>query len=47
MAVKVPVMWNNMYLGDMSEPRAELIMQTRESKVIPNLKNMLFDFPID
>lgn len=47
MAVKVPVMWNNMYLGDMSEPQAELIMQTRESKVIPNLKNMLFDFPID
>jgi hypothetical protein len=36
-----------MYLGDMSEPQAELIMQTRESKVIPNLKNMLFDFPID
>lgn len=47
MAVKVPVMWNNMYLGDMSEPQAELIMQTREHKVIPNLKNMLFDFPID
>lgn len=47
MAVKVPVMWNNMYLGDMSEPQAELIMQTRESKVMPNLKNMLFDFPID
>ena len=47
MAVKVPVMWNNMYLGDMSEPQAELIMQTREYKVIPNLKNMLFDFPID
>lgn len=47
MAVKVPVMWNDMYLGDMSEPQAELIMQTRGSKSIPNLKNMLFNFPIE
>ena len=47
MAVKVPVMWNNMYLGNMSEPQAELIMQTRQEKVIPNLKNMLFNFPIE
>lgn len=47
MAVKVPVMWNNMYLGDMSEPQAELIMQTRSSESIPNLKNMLFNFPLD
>lgn len=47
MAVKVPVMWNNMYLGDMSEPQAELIMKTRQEQCIPNLKNMLFNFPLD
>ena len=47
MGVRVPVMWNDMYLGDMSEPQAELIMQTRASKSIPNLKNMLFNFPIE
>lgn len=45
MAVKVPTMWNEKYLGNMSEPQAELIMQTRQSEVIPNLKNMLFNFP--
>lgn len=47
MSVKVPVMWNNMYLGNMSEHQAELIMQTRACDSIPNLKNMLFNFPID
>ena len=47
MGVRVPVMWNDMYLGGMSEPQAELIMQTRDSKSIPNLKNMLFNFPIE
>lgn len=47
MAVKVPTMWNNMYLGNMSENQAELIMQTRACDNIPNIKNMLFNFPID
>lgn len=47
MAVKVPTMWNNMYIGNMSEPQAELLMQTREQKVIPNLKKMLFNFPLE
>lgn len=47
MGVRVPVIWNDMYLGGMSEPQAELIMQTRGSKSIPNLKNMLFNFPIE
>lgn len=45
MAVKVPTMWNEKYIGNMSEQQAELIMQTREQTVIPNLKNMLFNFP--
>lgn len=47
MAVKVPTMWNNMYIGNMSEQQAELIMQTRMEKVIPNLKGMLFNFPLE
>lgn len=47
MAVKVPTMWNNMYIGNMSEQQAELIMQTRMEKVIPNLKGMLFNFSLD
>lgn len=45
MAVKVPVQWNGMYMGSMSEQQANLLMQVRESECIPNLKNMLFDFP--
>lgn len=47
MAVKVPVVWNDMYLGTMSEQQASLIMETRQTPVIPNLKKMLFNFPID
>lgn len=47
MAVKVPTLWNNMYIGNMSEQQAQLIMQTRSEKVIPNLKNMLFNFPLE
>lgn len=48
MAEKYPVIWNNMYMGrDISEPQAELIMQTRDYKSIPNLKNWLYDFPLD
>lgn len=47
MAVKVPTIWNGMYIGSMTEQQAELIMQTRESKVIPNLKKMLFNFPLE
>lgn len=47
MSVKVPAKWNGMYIGSMSETQAKLIMQTRNEKVITNLKGALFDFPID
>lgn len=47
MAVKTPTIWNNMYIGNMSEPQAELIMKTRESNIIPNLKKMIFNFPVE
>lgn len=36
-----------MYIGNMSEQQAELIMQTRQSNVIPNLKKMIFNFPTE
>lgn len=45
MAVKVPTLWNGKYLSTMTEQQASLIMQTRSMEVIPNLKNMLFNFP--
>lgn len=45
MGVTYPTMWNGMYLGNMSEQQAELIMQTRSSEKIENLKHMVFDFP--
>lgn len=47
MSTKLPVEWNDMYLGGMSETQAELIMRTRDSKVIPNLKSTIFDFPLE
>lgn len=45
MAVTHPTIYKGMYLGDMEPERAELILETRKTKVIPNLKNMLFKFP--
>lgn len=47
MAVTVPTMWNNMYISDMSEKQANLIMSIRQTKYIPNLEGMLLDFPIE
>lgn len=48
MAVKVPVEYYGMYMGsNMAENQANLILQTRQSNQIANLKNMLFDFPIE
>lgn len=44
MAVKVPVQWYGRYLGNMSESQAQMIMNLRQEKSIPNLKNMIFDF---
>lgn len=47
MAVKVPKIWNGMYIGNRTEQQAELIMSTREQQCIPNLKKMLFNFPYE
>lgn len=45
MAVKVPKMYKDMYIGDMTEDQANLIMSTRDAKSIPNLKNSIWNFP--
>lgn len=45
MSVKTPKIWNGKYIGSMSEQQANLIMATRETKLIPNLKHELFNFP--
>lgn len=45
MAVTTPKIYKEKYIGDMSVDQAELILATRESKSIPNLKRMIFDFP--
>jgi hypothetical protein len=47
MSVKVPVMWNEMYISNMNESQANLLMSIRNAKVIPNLKHMLLDFPVE
>lgn len=47
MAVSVPVMYKGMYLGDMTEQQAEMILQVRNMKVVPAFKHMIFDFPLD
>lgn len=47
MSVKIPQVWNGMYLGSMTAPQAEMILATRKSEVIPNLKDTIFDFPED
>lgn len=48
MAVKYPTMYYDMYIGkNMTEPQANLIMQTRKESVIPNLKPYLFNFPAE
>lgn len=47
MSVKVPPIYKGMYLGQLEPKQAELIMYTRGTKVVPNLKELLFDFPIE
>lgn len=45
MSVKNPVIYKDMYLGQMSPNQAEIILSIRQSEELPNLKNMIFDFP--
>lgn len=45
MGVKNPVIYNGMYLGGMAPTQADIILNTRNSDEIPNLKHMIFNFP--
>lgn len=45
MSVKVPQIWNGMYLGNMTSAQANMIMATRKAEIIPSLKDTIFDFP--
>lgn len=45
MAITTPTLWNGMYMGDMSEQQANLVLETMKYDVIPNLKKVLYDFP--
>ncbi|MEM4385417.1 MAG: DEAD/DEAH box helicase [Candidatus Anstonellales archaeon] len=47
MAVSKPAMFNGGYLGNMSEKQANIIDSIRQMKVIPNLKNMIFNFDLE
>lgn len=47
MGVKNPIIYKDMYLGNMEPSQAELILSTRISSEIPNLEHMLFNFPPD
>lgn len=47
MAVKVPKIYKGKYIADMPIDQAELIISTKNEKVIPNLKNAIFKFPTD
>ena len=44
-AVRNPVMYKDMYLGQMGPQQAEIILDIRKSEELPNLKHMIFDFP--
>ena len=46
MSIKNPnILYGSMYCGNLSEEQANLILSTREQKVIPNLKKSIFLFP--
>lgn len=45
MAVRNPIIKNGMYYGNMTDNQANIVLGIRESKVIPALKKMIFNFP--
>ena len=47
MAVTTPKLYKGKYIGDMPLNTAELVLQIRESKCIPNLQKTIFNFPSD
>lgn len=47
MAVRSPIIRNDMYCGTIDPTHANMILQVRQSNVVPQMKNMIFNFPID
>lgn len=47
MSVKHPLLYNNMYISDLSLQEINNIEQVRNANKIDGLKNMIFDFPFD
>lgn len=45
MAITTPKIYKGKYIGEMPVNFADIVLSTREQKVIPNLKNMVFNFP--
>lgn len=45
MGITTPVMYKDMYLGQMDPKQADLILSTRQAEEIPNLTKMIFNFP--
>lgn len=46
MAVENPKMWYNMYQGEMSDRLAQSVFSVRSAESIPELANMIFNFPL-
>ena len=47
MASKLAPVWQDKYIGDMTEQQAKLIMEIRDSDNIKGLERMIFNFPPD
>ena len=47
MAVKSPIIRDEMYCGTIGPEHAKMILNIRDSKVIPEMKHMIFNFPLD
>ena len=47
MAVTTPRLYQGKYIGSLPIQQAELILATRKSESIPNLKKMIFNFPYE
>lgn len=47
MAVKSPIKRDGLYYGNITSERAKTILAIRESKCIPELKHMIFNFPLE
>lgn len=47
MAVRSPIIRDNMYCGTIKPDHAKQILEIRDSTLIPQMKHMIFNFPLD